>query len=237
MQKAGAIDKTVDNEFEVEIQRYKAFEEKTNKLTKESKGYLDSLRAMSQTQQRLAATVHNFYDEATPLGLCGTKYKDVIDLLDTECREQMENSYRITVLEPFNRLCAYFPEVNDVIKRRNKKLLDYDAMRSKVRKLVDKPSEDPQRLPRAEEEANLAHQQYDELNSLLIKELPQLVDLRVPYIEPSFEALVRNQLKFCDDSYNNLEGIKSYFPQENEKLETKVEDVLQTMRDLSICGM
>lgn len=237
MQRAGAIDKTVDNEFEVESQRYRAFEEKSNKLSKEAKGYLDSLRVMTQTQTRLATTIHNFYDDSAPLGACGTKYKHVIDNLDVDCREQMDNAYRQTVLEPFNRLCAYFPEVNDVIKRRNKKLLDYDAMRSKVRKLVDKPSDDLQRLPRAEEEANLAHQLYEELNTLLITELPQLVDLRVPYIEPSFEALVKNQLKFCEDSYNSLEAIRSYFPSENEKLETKVEEVLQTMRDLSICGM
>lgn len=54
----------------------------------------------------------------------------------------------MTVLEPLGRFNAYFPEVNDAIKRRQKKLLDYDAIRSKVSKLVDKPSEDPQRLPK-----------------------------------------------------------------------------------------
>lgn len=52
------------------------------------------------------------------------------------------------VIEPLARYVSYFPEVNEAIKRRNKKLLDYDAQRSKVRKLIDKPSEDPQRLPR-----------------------------------------------------------------------------------------
>jgi hypothetical protein len=30
----------------------------------------------------------------------------------------------------------------------NAQLLDYDATRSKVRKLIDKPSEDPTRLPK-----------------------------------------------------------------------------------------
>lgn len=52
------------------------------------------------------------------------------------------------MLEPLGRYCSYFPEVNEAIKRRQKKLLDYDSARSKVRKLVDRPSEDPQRLPR-----------------------------------------------------------------------------------------
>jgi hypothetical protein len=53
------------------------------------------------------------------------------------------------VLEPLGRYCSYFPEINEAIKRRQKKLLDYDSSRAKVRKLVDRPSEDPQRLPLA----------------------------------------------------------------------------------------
>ena len=43
---------------------------------------------------------------------------------------------------------AYFPVINEHINKRNKKLLDYDAARSKVRKLTDKPSDDPTKLPK-----------------------------------------------------------------------------------------
>jgi bridging integrator 3 len=62
-------------------------------------------------------------------------------------------------------MCAYFPVVNEHITKRNKKvrllleqnisvsmilpqLLDYDAARSRMRKLIDKPSEDPTKLPK-----------------------------------------------------------------------------------------
>lgn len=64
-------------------------------------------------------------------------------------------------------MCAYFPVVNEHISKRNKKvrpdypliiddyslslllqMLDYDSARSKLRKLIDKPSEDPTKLPR-----------------------------------------------------------------------------------------
>jgi bridging integrator 3 len=65
-------------------------------------------------------------------------------------------------------MCAYFPVVNEHIAKRDKKvrlpsaiecaaieidrrrsqLLDYDAARSRLKKLIDKPSEDPTKLPR-----------------------------------------------------------------------------------------
>ena len=41
------------------------------------------------------------------------------------------------------------------IKKRNHKMLDYDAMRSKVKKLVEKPDKDPAKLPRTEKEAEM----------------------------------------------------------------------------------
>jgi hypothetical protein len=59
-----------------------------------------------------------------------------------------DNNYRVTVLDPLGRLIGVFPDFNEAIKKRQKKLLDYDRLRANVRKLVDKPSEDTSKLPR-----------------------------------------------------------------------------------------
>lgn len=63
--------------------------------------------------------------------------------------------FRGTLLDPLNLFIHHFSEVNEVIKKRNNKLLDYDAARTKVRKLVDKPSEDPTKLPKVFVGSNL----------------------------------------------------------------------------------
>lgn len=92
-------------------------------------------------------------------------------------------------------------------------------------------------LRQAEADLNEAREVYENLNTTLLSVLPQFVELRVPYLDPSFEALVKSQLKFCQDSHDRLDNLRQYFPPESEKLDGKVEDVLQQMRDLSICGM
>jgi amphiphysin len=125
-----------------------SLEKKSEKLAKEAKGYLDSMRAMTTAQVRIATTMESFYDETAPMGTSGIEYKRVIEKLDDEARTNLDTAYRSTVLDPLGRYVSYFPEVNEAIKRRQKKLLDYDSSKAKVRKLVDKPSEDPQRLPR-----------------------------------------------------------------------------------------
>ena len=48
------------------------------------------------------------------------------------------------------------------------------------------------------------------LNEQLITELPQLLDLRIPYFDPSFEAMIRMQCKFAEVGYENLSGVQRY---------------------------
>lgn len=90
-------------------------------------------------------------------------------------------------------------------------MIDYDASRSKLRKLIDKPSEDPTKLPRAQQEHDEAKEVFDLLNDQLIAELPQLLDLRIPFFDPSFEAMIRIQSKFAEEGYEKMSGVQRYF--------------------------
>lgn len=137
---------------------------------------------------------------------------------------------------------SHFPEVNNAIAKRNKKLLDYDATRSKVRKLQDNPN-DHIKLARAEKEAEDAEQVFQTIDSALTQELPQLLSLRIPYLDPTFEALVRMQTKFAEESYERLGGVQRYLPDDvrdayaNGALDGQVEGALAEIRELSIAGM
>lgn len=128
------------------------------------------------------------------------------------------------------------------IKKRGHKLLDYDALRAKVKKLVEKPDKDVTKLPRAEKEMEMAKAAYEQLNEQLCTELPQLLDLRVPYLDPSFEALVKIQLRFCAEAYSRMAQVQQYLDPETREqyaqgqLDGRVEQVLQEIRELSISG-
>ncbi|TPX37077.1 hypothetical protein SmJEL517_g00813 [Synchytrium microbalum] len=235
-QNLGAMEKTVDREYEEEERRYKVLETKVEKLHKEAKGYLDSVRAMTLAQTRIADTVDRFYEGVNGgMGYGALKYRETISKMDEEARTLLDSNYRAAVLDPLGRFVGVFPEVNEAVKRRQKKLLDYDRLRSGVRKLIEKPSDDASKLPRAEAEANQAREVYERLNGQLMEELPKLVDLRVPYLDPCFEALVKSQLAFSQDAHERLSALQQHMGQ-GQNVEGAVEGVLQQMRDLSICG-
>ncbi|KAF9184016.1 hypothetical protein BGZ51_003632 [Haplosporangium sp. Z 767] len=239
LSKTGNVDRTTDREFEEEERRFKNLEHKVEKLHKEANGYAQAVRNMTASQLTIATTIDQFYDEGAPMGIYGIKYKEAVAKLEQQAQDEIDAAYRTTVLEPVGRYSAYFPEVNDAIKRRNKKMLDYDAARSKVRKLVEKPSEDSTKLPRAEHEANQLRETYETMNAQLTSELPKIIDARVAYLDPSFEAVVKSQLSFAQDAHNTLESLRQFFPPETEgyELEEAAEGILAQMRELSICGL
>jgi len=242
MMKTGHVEKTNDRDYEIEERRYRTMEAAATRLHKEAKGYLDSLRAMTASQMRIAETIDAFYGDAGTRDGVSKSYKQAVEDLDAETIKALDGPYRTTVLEPISRFCAYFPDINECIKKRNHKLLDYDSMRAKVKKLVEKPDKDATKLPRAEREAEQAKQAYEQLNDQLFSELPQLIDLRVPYLDPSFEALVKIQLRFCAEAYSRMAQVQQYLDADtreqyaNGDLDNRVEQVLQEIRDLSIAG-
>lgn len=111
-----------------------------------------------------------------------------------------------------------------------------------MKKLVEKPDKDPTKLPRAERDSELARSAYESLNEQLYSEIPQLIDLRVPYLDPSFEALVKIQLRFCAEAYSRMAQVQQFLDADTREayaqgvLDQRVESVLGEIRELSIAG-
>lgn len=66
-------------------------EKKSEKLTKEAKGYLDALRAMTAAQLRISQTIGHFYDDTIIMGPGGQEYKKIIEKLDEEAKTELVN--------------------------------------------------------------------------------------------------------------------------------------------------
>ena len=61
----------------------------------------------------------------------------------------------------------------------------------KVKKLTEKPDKEEHaaKLSQVERQTEVAKQTYEKVNEYLCHELPQVIYLCVPYLDPSFEAL------------------------------------------------
>lgn len=239
------VDKTIDREFDVEERRYQTLKKAGVNLQKSSKGYLDALRAVTASQVTIAEIVSNMYDDVKTSGGgdIGGYYLQCVRDFDEETVKQIDEPFRETILDPITKFANYFNEVDDAIKKRSHKKADFDQCKAKVRKLIDKPAKDAGKLPRAEKELALAKDIFESLNAQLKSELPQLIALRVPFYDPSFESLVKIQLRFCTEGYSRLAQIQQYLDQSsrdeyaNGLLDGKIDNLIGQMNLLGIASL
>lgn len=241
------VDKTIDKDFDVEERRYKTLKNAGQGLQKASKGYLDSLRAVTASQVTIAEIVSNLYEEARQGGSIysniGNYYMQCVRDLDEETVKQVDEPFRETILDPITKFAGYFNEIDEAIKKRAHKKTDYDQCKAKVRRLIDKPAKDAAKLPRAEKELSMAKEIYEDLNTQLKEELPQLIALRVPYYDPSFESLVKIQLKFCTEGYSRLAQLQQHLDQAsrddyaNGVLDGQIDNMITQMNGLEITSL
>ncbi|CAI5760122.1 unnamed protein product [Candida verbasci] len=241
------VDKTNDKDFDIEERRYNTLKTAGNNLQKSAKGYLDNIRAVTASQVTISDIVSNLYEESkqgsSAYSNIGSYYSQAVKDFDEETVKQLDGPFRETILDPITKFSNYFKEIDEAIKKRSHKKVDYEQCKSKVRRLIDKPAKDAGKLPKAEKELSLAKEIYEDLNEQLKQELPHLISLRVPYYDPSFESLVKIQLRFCTEGYSRLAQIQQYLdPQSRDEyanglLDGKIDDLLIQMQSLEISSL
>jgi len=84
-----------------------------------------------------------------------------------------------------------------------------------VKSLTQKPSDDASKLPRAEQMMVAGKEAFVLANQQLKDEIPRLVEARISYFDPSFEALVKTQLDYYARCYEALLPLQKYFGADN----------------------
>lgn len=97
--KTGHVEKTSDREYEIEERRYRTLESASLRLQKEAKGYLDSLRAMTASQMRIAETIDAFYGDSGATDGVSRSYKQAVEDLDAETVKALDGPYRCVTRE------------------------------------------------------------------------------------------------------------------------------------------
>lgn len=92
---------------------------------------------------------------------------------------------------------------------------------------MEKPSNDPTKLPLEEQKLVEYKNNFETLNTQLKSEIPKIIDLRIPYFDPIFEAMVKAQLKFYSECLNSVQPLQDYFNEEQGTVrERKIKGLL-----------
>eukprot|EP00834_Sanchytrium_tribonematis_P001790 NODE_46_length_32145_cov_0.918711.p17 type:complete len:236 gc:universal NODE_46_length_32145_cov_0.918711:24305-23598(-) len=147
MQGLGMADKTIDPKFDEDKTKLENLEKKIQSIVGSSKTLLDATRSVGIAQSDMSEMLYNLFDETDLKKPVAARYKLMIQQLDNEVRQALDEPFRKNIMDPVNKYAASFQFFDELIKKRGRKLIDYDAARTKVRKLSESPSNDATKMP------------------------------------------------------------------------------------------
>lgn len=252
----GNVDKTVDYEFDFSEKRLRLMEHTLGKLENSTRNYLHQLEVIYQANSNLSKALLLFYgvnpaDDVENLGKDApirniSQAYPIALLQDANHVESLQSPYYQSVVNPVKKFNSYYSELNKAISKRNRKLLDYDALRSKLTKLESKESDhdhahdDQAKLESLQEQYLQAEEVFDEINTRLKTQLPMFMSHRAGYFDPLFEAFVKLQWDYFDQRYTAMSPlVKNMDAQSRQDLEEgranhRLDVVMDKMKQLMI---
>ncbi|KAI8326241.1 BAR-domain-containing protein [Martensiomyces pterosporus] len=231
-----------DPEFNEQEQRFRNLERKALRLIQDTKSYRDSISEMTSSQKKLAESLTAFLIDVQRPQEHQAAYRQASMAIDESSRPMFDEVYVQTVMEPIARYCGYLPEFDKAIKKRKHRLEDLEKAKRALAKEQGKAAQDPVAVEKAEQDVQYAAAAYENLNVALITETPKLINSRVYVIDPSFEAFVKAQLQFFNDSLQQMENVGRFLPPQDalndeRVLNDRIESVMGQLRTLSICSL
>lgn len=131
--------------------------------------------------------------------------------------------------------------MNAAIKRRDQALQDYQKYQAKVLKLQDreKTPQTQAKLDANNQALAAAKLDYERQNAVMLEDLPQLIDGRTDYFEPSFEAMIRSGASHYSQASQVLCDLTNKLGWKNEELsdedrQQQLQQKLAEIKSLSI---
>ncbi|KAM3872106.1 bridging integrator 2a [Diretmus argenteus] len=185
LQRLGKTVETRDEQFDHYLQKLNDQQTDGNRIYKDLKVYLNTVRDMRDASRRLSQSLFDAYE---------TDWAAEEDLgAIVEGEDLLWNDYEVKLLDQAVRTMesymGQFPDVRERVSKRGRKLVDYDSSRHHLEALQTAKKRDDVKIIKAEEEVNIAKSVYEYINSELKEELPVLFESRIGCYVAVFSAI------------------------------------------------
>jgi len=152
----------------------------------------------------------SFVQEGNPEGIRACEeYEAIVKELQDTLKPELE-MIESRVIKPADELLEIIKQVRKIAVKRDHKQLDYDRHRTALKKLQDKKDKtlkDEKAIYKAENDVEVATQDFNYFNELLKSELPQLFQMEREFIKPLFQSFYYMQLNVFYTLHERMQNI------------------------------
>lgn len=235
--------------------RFQDLENETKKLHDESEKYFKAILGMLDHQIGFAKACAEIYKpisgrasdpdsyviDGNPEGIRACEeYENIVNELKASLQPELE-MIESRIVKPADELQEIIKAVRKTTKKRDNKQLDFDRHNATLKKLQekkDKSLKDEKALYKAENDVDMATQEYEYFNNLVKEDLPILFRLERDFIQPLFQSFYYMQLNVFYTLHETMQSIDiGYFNLQLDieaGFEEKRGDIQQITEALSI---
>lgn len=204
--------------------RFSELEKETKKLHDESKKYFEAINGMLDHQIEFSKACAEIYKpisgrasdpdsyviDGNPEGIRACEeYENIVQELKASLQPELE-MIESRVVKPADELSEIIKGVRKTTTKRDHKQVDYDRHKNALKKLQDKKDKslkDEKALYKAENDVEIATQEYEYFNNLLKEDLPELFRLEREFILPLFQSFYYMQLNVFYTLHDKMQNI------------------------------
>ncbi|KAM9430012.1 bridging integrator 2-like isoform 2-T2 [Salvelinus alpinus] len=215
LQKFGKTVETKDEIFEQCLLNLNDQQIDGNRLYKDLKIYLSSVKGMREASKRLSQSLYGVYEPDWD------GEEDLGTIVEGE--DLLWNDYEAKLID--KALCtmesyiSQFPDVRERVAKRGRKLVDYDSSRHHLEAMQNAKKKDDVKIAKAAEEVNRTQIVFEDINRELRDELPTLYDSRIGCYVSVFTAIsnlrdtfFKEMTTFNSDLQNVMKDLKDQHP-------------------------
>jgi len=172
----GRGDETKDEIIENYVHLLNKQQTQAQKFQRELKNYIHSLNAMKTASSSFYQTINSIYED-------DWNGKPVISSLNNRSEQLYEDlKFKLNeaVSPSLNRHSNMCNDIRFKVNKRGRKMVDFDASRRTLAAAKSMKKADESKLSKAKEQVEATGAKYEQLNSELHTELPDLYDSRLP---------------------------------------------------------
>ena len=204
--------------------RFADLEKETKKLHDESTKYFQAINGMLDHQIEFSKACAEIYKpisgrasdpdsyvvDGNPEGIRACEeYENIVQELKASLAPELE-MIEARVVKPADELIQIIKVVRKTAVKRDHKQVDYDRHRATLKALQDKKDKslkDEKALYKAENDVDMATQEYEYFNNLMKEDLPNLFRLEKEFILPLFQSFYYMQLNVFYTLHEKMQNI------------------------------
>ncbi|ESO90403.1 hypothetical protein LOTGIDRAFT_192130 [Lottia gigantea] len=235
------ISRTQEREFEKDVKKIEELDESSRKLYKDVKRWIEANNAVAKSERKISQDLLNsvLCQQDEELRALVEDWDKSVARIETHTHE-MNNSAQKTFVDPMKKFSSIFPNVQLAVKRREQVLQEFQKCQLKNDKYEDRERTGQNRVKQEQSKKmlNSAREEFISQNTSLTSDIPKLIEGRIDYLQPSFEALVNSQVTYNTEAFkiyselslqmNDLQEIS------NEEYSARIQKNLDDMKSLSI---